>query len=60
MPRATINPQQYPLPALEAQATLVQNVLQQPLPVLLLIGLDAPRAQAQEIAVTDSRFQGDL
>ncbi|HNQ93600.1 MAG TPA: hypothetical protein PKK96_14460 [Anaerolineales bacterium] len=60
VPRATINPQQYPLPALEAQATLVQNVLQQPLPVLLLIGLDAPRAQAQEIAVTDSRFQGDL
>ena len=60
VPRATINPQQYPLPALEAQATLVQNILQQPLPILLLIGLDAPRAQAQEIAVTDPRFQGDL
>ena len=38
----------------------MQNILQQPLPILLLIGLDAPRAQAQEIAVPDPRFQGDL
>ncbi len=60
VPRATIDPGQYPLPALQAQATLVQNILNQPLPVLLLIGLDAPRAQAQEIAVLDPRFQGDL
>ncbi|HQV94629.1 MAG TPA: hypothetical protein PLA27_14770 [Anaerolineales bacterium] len=60
VPRATINPQQYPLPALEAQATLVQNILNQPLPILLQIGLDAPRAQAQEIAARDPRFQGDL
>lgn len=60
VPRATIDPQQYPLPALQAQATLVQNILNQPLPVLLLIGLDTPRAQAQEIAVLDPRFQGDL
>jgi hypothetical protein len=60
VPRATNNPEQYPLPALQAQATLVQNILNQPLPILLLIGLDAPRAQAQEIAVRNQLFQADL
>lgn len=60
VPRATIDPGQYPLPALEAQATLVQNILNQPIPVLLLIGMDAPRAQAQEIAARSQLFQGDL
>ena len=60
VPRATINPEQYPLPALQAQATLVQSVLQQPIPIQLIAGLDAPRAQAQQIAALDPRFQADL
>ncbi|MCC6298624.1 MAG: hypothetical protein IT314_04960 [Anaerolineales bacterium] len=60
VPRATNNPAQYPLPALQAQATLVQSVLQQPIPIQLIAGLDAPRAQAQQIAALDPRFQGDL
>jgi len=59
-PRATLDPKQYSLPALEAQATLVQAVLGQPIPILLLIGLDSPRALAQDIAVRDPGFQGDL
>ncbi len=60
MPHSTIDPEQYPLPALEAQANLVQQVLQQPIPVLLIQGLDEPRALSQQIAVLDQRFQGDL
>jgi hypothetical protein len=60
VPRATNNPEQYPLPALQAQATLVQRILAQPIPIQLIIGLDAERAQAQEIAALDPRFQGDL
>lgn len=60
MPRATLNPEKYSLPALEAQATLVQQVLEKPIPILLIRGLDEPRALAQEIAALDPRFQGDL
>src|SRR5262245_14600942 len=60
VPRATQNSESYSLPALEAQATLVQAVLQQPIPVLLINGLDEPRALAQDIAVQDPRFQADL
>lgn len=60
VPKATQNPQAYSLPALEAQATLVQSVLQQPIPVLLINGMDQPRELAQRIAVLDPRFQGDL
>lgn len=59
-PRATQNPQTYSLPALEAQATLVQAVLDQPVPVLPIGGLDAPRALAQDIALSDPRFHEDL
>lgn len=60
VPRATLNPEQYPLPALEAQATLVSAILRQPIPIQLMVGLDTERAQAQEIAALDPRFQGDL
>ncbi|MCC6500350.1 MAG: hypothetical protein IT313_08810 [Anaerolineales bacterium] len=60
VPRATLNPEQYPLPALQAQATLVQNILAQPVPIQLMLGLDAERAQAQQLAAVDPRFQGDL
>ncbi|WKZ48636.1 MAG: hypothetical protein QY306_04595 [Anaerolineales bacterium] len=60
VPRATLDPEKYPLPALQAQATLVQAILQQPIPIQLIVGLDTERAQAQEIAALDPRFQGDL
>lgn len=60
VPRATLDPGEYSLPALKAQATLVQAALEQPIPILLMAGLDAPRALAQDIAVRDVRFQGDL
>jgi len=60
VPRATLNPEQYPLPALKAQATLVSTILRQPIPIQLMVGLDSERAQAQEIAALDPRFQGDL
>lgn len=60
IPNATPDLENYSLPILEAQATLVQTVLEQPIPIQLMVGLDFLRAQAQEIAVLDPRFQTDL
>ena len=60
VPRATTDPDHLLLPALIAQATLVQQALEQPITILLMAGLDEPRALAQEVAVRDPRFQGDL
>jgi hypothetical protein len=60
IPRPPLEPGTYELPALQARATQVQAALAQPLPVLLLPGLDQVRSLAEQIAIRDPRFQEDL